>query len=112
MSRPAKKVGYPASGEVACNAALQDVIAERVRQISVEGWTPEHDDEHAGCQMAQAAAAYAVLDTPGMSMGETYRLWPWSRAWWKPKDRRRNLVRAAALLIAEIERIDRADSQA
>jgi hypothetical protein len=27
--------------------------------------------------------------------------------WWKPKDRRRDLVRAAALIIAEIERLDR-----
>lgn len=29
----------------------------------------------------------------------------------KPKDRRRNLVRAAALLIAEIERIDRSSRE-
>ena len=35
------------------------------------------------------------------------RVWPWDRQWWKPKSRRRNLVRAAALLIAAIERIDR-----
>jgi hypothetical protein len=34
--------------------------------------------------------------------------WPWPPEWWKPCDRRANLVRAAALLIAEIERIDRA----
>lgn len=38
-------------------------------------------------------------------------LWPWDREWWKPKDRRRNLVRAAALLIAEIERLDRAEDK-
>lgn len=36
--------------------------------------------------------------------------WPWDAAWWKPTDRRRDLVKAAALLIAEIERIDRARS--
>lgn len=34
--------------------------------------------------------------------------WPWQRKWWKPKDPRRDLVRAGALIIAEIERIDRA----
>jgi hypothetical protein len=39
---------------------------------------------------------------------ETPALWPWATAWWKPRDRRRNLVRAAALVLADIERIDRA----
>jgi hypothetical protein len=34
----------------------------------------------------------------------------WDRDSWKPKDRRRNLVRAAALLIAEIERLDRRET--
>jgi hypothetical protein len=28
------------------SAAITDIIAERQRQRSVEGWTPEHDDEH------------------------------------------------------------------
>jgi hypothetical protein len=35
-------------------------------------------------------------------------LWPWHDDWWKPKDRRRDLIRAAALIVAEIERLDRA----
>ena len=34
-------------------------------------------------------------------------LWPWAAEWWKPKDCRRNLVRAGALILAEIERLDR-----
>ena len=38
----------------------------------------------------------------------TRDLWPWAASWWKPKNRRRDLVRAAALIVAEIERIDRA----
>jgi len=32
----------------------------------------------------------------------------WAREWWKPKDRRRDLIRAAALIVAEIERLDHA----
>lgn len=36
--------------------------------------------------------------------------WPWSRAWWKPASRRRCLIKAGALILAEIERIDRAES--
>lgn len=78
--------------------AARDVLAERERQKSVEGWTPEHDDEHNDEQLALAAACYA-LGSP--------TFWPWENRWWKPKDRRRNLVRAGALILAEIERIDR-----
>lgn len=88
-------------------AALHDVIAERQRQIETEGWSDEHDDEHAGGELIQAAACYALggekadrADPPGA--------WPWDAKWWKPTDRRGNLVKACALILAEIERIDRA----
>lgn len=36
------------------------------------------------------------------------RIWPWDIAWWKPRTQRENLIRAAALIISEIERLDRA----
>lgn len=40
-------------------------------------------------------------------------LWPhsWASCWFKPTNRRRDLVKAAALLIAEIDRLDRADDE-
>lgn len=90
------------------SAAARDVLAERARQVSTEGWTPEHDDGHTGGEMAGAAACYAMVDI--LHWGRHYAiqiLWPWAQAWWKPTDRRRNLVKAAALLLAEIERLDR-----
>lgn len=86
--------------------AETDVIAERRRQIEQEGWTPEHDARHAAGDLADAAACYASTDRDlrhGVPFG-----WPWSAAWWKPTDRRRDLVKAGALIIAEIERLDRA----
>ena len=104
--------------------ALQDIVAERRRQISQEGWTPEHDDEHSRGEMARAAAAYA-FPMPSLTAEERLnpetinlralrvrppRHWPWSAQWWKPKDRRRNLVRSGALIAAEIERLDRANT--
>ena len=78
----------------------------------MEGWTPEHDNEHDGGQMALAAAAYAI----GSRWNERYKAesgpphstWPWERAWWKPASARRMLVKSAALIVAEIERLDRA----
>ncbi|EJH1054477.1 hypothetical protein NCL57_004424 [Salmonella enterica] len=39
--------------------AVCDVIAERYRQQSVEGWTSEHDDEHSDGELALAASCYA-----------------------------------------------------
>lgn len=34
-------------------------------------------------------------------------IWPWDEHWWKSTTRRRDLVKAGALVAAEIERIDR-----
>lgn len=85
---------------------MQAVIAERRRQIEVEGWSPEHDDAHQECALAVAGANYAMWARSG-HCGQTPPAWPWDRAWWKPADFRRNLVKAAALILAEGERHDR-----
>ncbi|TDR90345.1 hypothetical protein [Enterovirga rhinocerotis] len=81
-----------------------DVLAERRRQIEVEGWTPEHDDKHDKGELSDAAACYAL----GTEKVWGAPLWPWHWSWWKPADRRRNLVKAAALIFADGERLDRA----
>lgn len=85
--------------------AARDVLAERQRQISAEGWTPEHDDEHDVGELSQAAAFYAMY---GLSFERGRVVWPWDESWLKPGSRRRNLVKAGALILAEIERLDRA----
>lgn len=87
--------------------AIDDVVAERARQIGAEGWSAEHDDEHGPCALAVAGACYALYTDAYPNEGEPPPQWPWEAEWWKPKDYRRDLVRGAALLIAEIERIDR-----
>lgn len=96
--------------------AIRDVLFERNRQISVEGWTTEHDDTHADGQMAQAAAAYAYEASRtdhqrNLDRNDPSPIWPWDANWWKPTDRRRDLVKAAALIVAEIERLDRAEAR-
>ncbi|WP_258082085.1 hypothetical protein [Pseudomonas aeruginosa] len=91
-----------------------DVQAERRRQITAEGWTPEHDDEHADGQMAQAAGCYALhaggigTDWPDGRQNGAALFWPWDKDSWKPTTPRRDLVKACALALAEIERLDRA----
>ncbi|MCY0418567.1 hypothetical protein OVV41_20205 [Pseudomonas aeruginosa] len=92
--------------------AWLDVQAERRRQVEAEGWTPEHDDEHSHGQMARAAACYALAGSSAPN-DETAALlvslaWPWDEQWWKPSTARRDLVKACALALAEIERLDRA----
>jgi hypothetical protein len=95
----------PAAQESAeASAGALDVLAERKRQIDVEGWTPKHDDQYVGEELALAAVCYANTTAPG---GPSPNAWPWPEDWWKPSDNRRNLVKAGALVIAEIERIDR-----
>jgi hypothetical protein len=88
------------------NPVLADVANERCRQEAVEGWTAEHDDKHTGGELAMAAACYAMFAERGYRKIDPPQ-WPWAPRWWKPKAPRHNLVRAAALLIAEIQRLDR-----
>jgi len=91
--------------------AAQDVLAERAAQQAREGYDDEHDDSHPTGDLALAGASYALSDQPkfsGATVTQPPPYWPWSFADWKPKDRRRDLVRGAALLLAEIERLDRA----
>lgn len=93
--------------------AIQLIVAERQRQIETESWTQEHDDQHWEGAMAAAAACYALPPkTREQSLlGGTvlFHLWPWDREWWKPKprDRIRELVKAGALIVAEIDRLQR-----
>ncbi|RTV09148.1 hypothetical protein DY981_22945 [Pseudomonas aeruginosa] len=92
--------------------AWLDVQAERRRQVEAEGWTPEHDDAHSYGQMARAAACYALAGSSAPNDGTAALLvslaWPWDEQWWKPTTVRRDLVKACALALAEIERLDRA----
>ncbi|EJO8578629.1 hypothetical protein NT934_003992 [Salmonella enterica] len=90
----------------AFNPAILDVIAERQRQQSVEGWTPKHDDQYGKSQLLWASSCY-LLNTI-QPFNRIPMDWPWDSSWWKPTNSRRDLVKAGALILAEIERIDRA----
>lgn len=94
--------------------AVGDVLIERQRQVTTENFSLAHDDRHITGQLAKAGACYALKGFSIVGIGRADQiddlveaLFPWSPDWWKPKDDRQNLVRAAALLIAEIERLDR-----
>lgn len=98
-----KKVLAAAPGKEVPQAWL-DVQAERRRQVEAEGWTPEHDDLYCAAELPRAAAAYILNG----ANDEAPAIWPFVAKWWKPRDARSNYVRASALILAEIERLDRA----
>lgn len=108
------------------SASMQAVIAERWRQEDTEGWDAAHDDQHTDRSMALVAALYAapeplyriVQTANGVSWRDP---WPWINkaaadratdrpAWDKRQkhDERRRLVIAGALIVAELDRLDRA----
>lgn len=99
----------PAHPQTVLTQAALDVLTERRRQIDAEGWTPEHDDEHNCQELAMAAACYAG-NAGGYVWADGWPgeiVFPWDRSLWKPSTPRRDLVKAAALILAEIERLDR-----
>jgi hypothetical protein len=108
-------VGEP-SNEPLNGAAL--IASERAAQLGREGWTSEHDDDHDDASMLAAAACYveharfAIRGQPYDPVKWPGRLaplaWPWDDEDYKPKDPLRNLVRAGALIAAEIDRLQRA----
>lgn len=107
-----------------------ELIKERQRQITEKGYAPSHDDMHRDGSLALAAACYAtpiplykfqVNDGPAYSFNDPFPWWDGDGRQWKPLnkltpngqleygDRRRMLVKAGALIIAEIERLDRVE---
>ena len=84
------------------SSAISDVIAERLRQQSVKGFTTQQDDTYICGELAAAAICY-------IEPMEAESYWPadWHDDSFKPSCDRRDLVKACALLIAEIERLDR-----
>ncbi|HAV1442111.1 TPA: ead/Ea22-like family protein [Enterobacter hormaechei subsp. xiangfangensis] len=93
----------------AFSKAAIDVLAERQRQQSAEGWTTEHDDDHSCGEMALAASSYAqYAHRKPIAPAIIPFNWPWEPEWFKQQGPRRDLVKAGALILAEIERIDRA----
>lgn len=101
--------------------ALEDIAAERLRQSLHYGFHEAHDDAHRKGELGSAAINYAAAAVMAIKLGGKAFdgtppflgwlgiAWPWEVSWWKPGKVRRMLVKAAALIVAEIERIDRAE---
>lgn len=90
---------------------IELIARERQRQVSEEGWTPEHDDGHVNGEMVLAAVTYMHHANFGEKL--TLFFWPWEAESWKPSpDPIINLTKAGALIAAEIDRLQRAKEAA
>jgi hypothetical protein len=103
----------PAPSVPVLTPAARDILGERRRQIEVECWTPLHDDAHDPGDLSSAAMGYAQsaackLSHEGLALEGLPLFWPWEASWFKPSTARQDLVKAGALILAEIERLDRA----
>lgn len=113
-------------------SGIDRIKAERQRQIDVEGWTAEHDDEHDTGELAMAAACFAAPEliytreeiVNGFGFIDP---WPWFDEWDKrygPTDeeelpdparcsmvkRLDLLTKSGALIAAEIDRLERQEA--
>jgi hypothetical protein len=96
---------------------IEEIKEERLRQVGKEGYDPAHDDEHTDGSIANAAAHYACtfpMPVGGIDCKGVIPLWPWGKEYdkKKKKSRRDQLKVAAALIVAEMERLDRAELKA
>lgn len=106
-TQSAKLGGTP----IATQLAACDVLTERARQIEAESCTPERDDQYTSGQLADAASTYAwwarSWNLPYADSTQAPTMWPWAPETWKPQPQRQMLIKAGALILAEIERLDR-----
>ena len=88
---------------------IDEIDNERKRQVE-KGHTQVHDDQHINGEIADGAIAYIMAsDDSGAGELAALDVWPF----YGPipmASRRAMLVSAAAMLVAEIERMDRAQS--
>ena len=89
--------------------SVLSVLDERKKQILKYNFDPKHDDLYQDHELENAAICYlnAVIFHNHPNIMEPPYHWPWHKSWWKPKSKRENLVRAIALGIAALERMDR-----
>jgi len=81
-------------------------MIRRERDRQIDNYGVEHDDEHVSEELARAAAC---LSTPVLyrQYAVMVSMWPWRPHEFQSGDRVEDLVRAGALIAAEIDRLIR-----
>lgn len=92
--------------------AFLGIARQRMKQTLSKGYDAAHDDQHTRGELALAAACYAIT-TNDISDKHLIKatIWPFEREFWRPKGTRHNLEVAAALIVAELARLQRKDER-
>ena len=103
---------------------IELITEERKRQIESEGYSIEHDLEHAVREFIRAAETYLrssdlTLHSKEFSPSDNWhqtnepvyrneieRSWPWEQESFKPTSDVRDLIKAGALIAAAIDRLN------
>ncbi|KAF1719829.1 hypothetical protein CSC75_13915 [Pseudoxanthomonas wuyuanensis] len=105
------------------NFGVTLIADERARQCEIEGFSPAGDSGYGAEELAMAAACYAMplkdpRRTDAMCFNTAPEGWPFAKKWWKPAPvtsdgqgnayvdpsaRLRELVKAGALIAAQID---------
>ncbi|MDW0357754.1 hypothetical protein Q8G38_00325 [Halomonas venusta] len=95
--------------------AMIKALEERQRQVTEKGFDAANDDAYAPGVLATAAESYARAaywtQVRADELPPPPAIWPWHDSVWKPSaDPKRNIEKSIALLMAEYERIVRAEA--
>ncbi|MFL4510803.1 hypothetical protein ACJ6WJ_02545 [Stenotrophomonas maltophilia] len=104
----------PPAQTVDLGTGVKAIAAERERQLQAEGFSRICDQQYREGELARAATAYVQLAAMDLQVGSRKHIasqeppffWPWAQEWWKPVDARSDLVRAGAMIAAQIDLID------
>ena len=87
---------------------IELMAEERKRQSESQGYTAEHDDRYTGAELSECAICYVSAARKQIKYDPDYtgtgHIWPLDGDWWKPGTPIQNLVKAGALVAAEIDR--------
>jgi hypothetical protein len=89
-----------------CKPRDPRIEKERNRQIKEEGFDAEHDDSYRAGDLGMGAAAYIMSACTNEPFPEGW-MWQLSSVY-KRRVPTATLIKAAAMIVAEIERLDRA----
>lgn len=111
LDQPVARACHPDAGAALTGAGLADVVAERIAQIEANGFTLAHDEGHHPAQLAAGAASYLNTGIDQLNGIEhdpqdPADTWPWEREAWRPGDARTNIVKALAIGLAVLDRLD------
>lgn len=107
--------GEPYRPEIDIPGAIS-IARERYRQIAEKKYDAKNDDAYSWTSNPMLLAAMAYLETATYYVGALPvdyvktappNYWPFERGFWKPKSPKEDLARAAALMAATMDQLDR-----